>query len=269
MSAPSASADASVISAAGNPRRPLVVGNWKMHKNVADSVAFARALRDARIEDHLAEVVIAPVFLALHATHSVLYDGAIALAAQDVHWETDGAYTGEVSAAQLHHVGCSYCIVGHSERRHLFGERDEDVRKKVAALLGHGITPILCVGETMTERDRGQTLPVVLNEVREALRGLDAAFIERLVVAYEPLWAIGTGRTATPGDAQHVHAAIRAQLLELGGNAGAQTVRILYGGSVKPENAAALLAEPDIDGALVGGASLEVKSFVAIVESAR
>jgi triosephosphate isomerase len=250
-------------------RRALVVGNWKMHKTVAESVAFAKALREANAAGHAAEVVIAPAFLALHATHGVTYDAGIGLAAQDVHWETHGAYTGEVSATQLHHVGCTYCIVGHSERRHLFGERDEDVRKKVAALLAHRITPIVCVGETLLERDRGETIDVVLREVREAFLGLDASFLDRVVVAYEPLWAIGTGRTATPADAQHVHAAIRALLVELGGADRAARIRILYGGSVKPDNAAALLAEPDVDGALVGGAALDVQSFMAIVAAAR
>ncbi len=256
-------------SSPGGRRRPLVVGNWKMHKNVAESVAFAHDLVAAGIDQHLAEPVIAPVFLALHAVHGVTYDSGIGLAAQDVHWETKGAYTGEVSAEQLHHVGCGYCIVGHSERRHHFGERDEDVRKKVSALLRHEVTPILCVGETLLERDRGETINVVVSEVREALLGLEPGFIERLVIAYEPLWAIGTGRTATPSDAQVVLAAVRALLADLAGRERAEMVRMLYGGSVKAENAAALIAEPDIDGALVGGASLEVKSFVAIVEGAR
>jgi triosephosphate isomerase len=250
-------------------RRPLVVGNWKMHKTVAESVAFARALREAGAASHPAEVVIAPAFLALHATHGVTYDAGIGLAAQDVHWETHGAYTGEVSATQLHHVGCAYCIVGHSERRHLFGERDEDVRRKVTALLAHHITPIVCVGETLLERDRGETIAVVLREVREAFLGLDASSLDRVVVAYEPLWAIGTGRTATPADAQHVHAAIRELLVELAGLERAARIRVLYGGSVKPDNAAALLAEPDVDGALVGGAALDVQSFMAIVAAAR
>jgi triosephosphate isomerase len=253
----------------GGIRRPMVIGNWKMHKNVTESVAFARELRAAGIEKHLAEVVIAPVFLALHAVHGVVYDGEIGLAAQDVHWETTGAYTGEVSASQLHHVGCRYCIVGHSERRHLFGERDEDVRKKVSSLLRHEITPVLCVGETLLERDRGETIPVVLSEVREALLGLEPGLVDKLIIAYEPLWAIGTGRTATPGDAQVVLCAVRKLLTELAGSERAEKVRMLYGGSVKAENSAALIAEPDIDGALVGGASLEVKSFVAIVEGAR
>jgi triosephosphate isomerase len=267
MSAGAHTADASSTSHGG--RRPLVVGNWKMHKTVAESVAFAKALRDAHAASHGAEVVIAPAFLALHATHGVTYDAGIGLAAQDVHWETHGAYTGEVSAGQLHHVGCAYCIVGHSERRHLFGERDEDVRKKVTALLAHHITPIVCVGETLLERDRGETIDVVLREVREAFLGLDASALDHVVVAYEPLWAIGTGRTATPADAQQVHAAIRALLVALAGAERAARIRILYGGSVKPDNAAALLAEPDVDGALVGGAALDVQSFVAIVAAAR
>ena len=269
MSAGAAAGQTELGAVGHGGRRPLVIGNWKMHKTVAESVAFAHALREAGARDHAAEVVIAPAFLALHATHGVTYDAGIGLAAQDVHWETHGAYTGEVSAAQLHHVGCAYCIVGHSERRHLFGERDEDVRKKVASLIAHGVRPIVCVGETLLERDRGETISVVLREVREAFLGLDPGVLERGVIAYEPLWAIGTGRTATPEDAQHVHAAIRGLLVELAGAEGASRIRILYGGSVKPDNAAALLAEPDVDGALVGGAALEVKSFVAIVAAAR
>lgn len=253
----------------GGARRPLVVGNWKMHKTATESAAFARELRAAGIENHLAEPVIAPGFVALHGVHSVVAGSGLGLAAQDVHWAPQGAFTGEVSAPQLQEVGCGFCIIGHSERRTLFGERDEDVRKKLAALLKHEITPILCVGETLLERERGETNDVVLNELREALLGLPADLIGRIILAYEPLWAIGTGRTATPHDAQLVLCAARGLLAQLGNTAASEQVRMLYGGSVKPENAAALIAEPDIDGALVGGASLEVKSFVAIVEGAR
>jgi triosephosphate isomerase (TIM) len=249
-------------------RRPLVAGNWKLHNTVAASVALARALRDELGPDLPCDVAVAPVFTALHAVAPVLEGSGIALAGQDVHWEDAGAFTGEVSAPLLADVGCTMCLVGHSERRHVFGESDTAVRKKVAALLGHGFAPVLCVGETLEEREAGETLDVVLSQLDTAVAGVDGDAAARVVVAYEPVWAIGTGRTASPGDAQEVQAAIRRRLAERFSEARAAGIRILYGGSVKPDNAAELLAQPDVDGALVGGASLKVEQFAPIVRAA-
>lgn len=254
-------------------RTPLVAGNWKLHHGVADSVALARAVLHRLDREGRTEVVVAPVFTALYAVHQALSQSGqgeasrVGLAAQDVHWEDQGAFTGEVSAPLLKDVGCSYVIVGHSERRQLFGEQDEGVRRKVAALLSHGLTPIACIGETLEQREAGRTEAVVLGQLDAALTGLDRGSVARVVIAYEPVWAIGTGRTAKPADAQAVHAAIRARLHERFGDA-ADRVRVLYGGSVKPDNAAELMAQPDIDGALVGGASLTPDSFLAIVRAA-
>jgi len=250
-------------------RRPLVAGNWKLHKKVGESAALARDLKNKLASQRDAEVAVAPVYTALDAVAHALEGSAIRLSAQNVYWEDQGAFTGEVSAPLLADVGCTYCIVGHSERRQIFGEMDETVNRRVSALLSHGLRPILCIGETLAQREGGSTLEVVLGQLSAGLDGFEARELSECVIAYEPVWAIGTGRTASPGDAQEVHAAIRGRLVErLGKDLGTAT-RILYGGSVKPDNAAALLAEPDIDGALVGGASLKTESFVAIVEAAR
>lgn len=249
-------------------RRILIAGNWKLHKTVGESVELARAVLHKLPREADVDVIVSPVFTALHAVHEAIGDGRVGIAAQNCHFEDQGAFTGEVSPALLKDVGCSSIIVGHSERRHVFGESDDGIRRKVAAVLSHGLTPIVCVGETLDQREADQTESVVLGQVESALGSLDAGSVERSVIAYEPVWAIGTGRTAQPDDAQAVHAAIRGWLKERFGDATAATVRILYGGSVKPANAAALLAQPDIDGALVGGASLEAKSFLEIVAAA-
>ncbi|MGD8862177.1 MAG: triose-phosphate isomerase [Myxococcales bacterium] len=252
-------------------RRALVAGNWKLHKTLGEAQTLVRELAEALPAEPAAEVVVAPVFTAIAGVRDALREAgakAIQHAAQDVYWEPSGAFTGEVSAPMLADLGCSHVIVGHSERRQLFGERDEDVRRKAAAVLEHDMTPIVCVGETLEQREAGETESVVLGQVRAALQGLDAAGLGRVVTAYEPIWAIGTGRTAAPSDAQEVHAAIRKTVRELGGDALADGMRILYGGSVKPGNAAELMAQPDIDGALVGGASLQAESFAAIVAAA-
>ncbi len=249
-------------------RRKFVCGNWKMHKTVPEAVALAKELRDGLGEAAgKVEVAVAPAFTALHAVGQALAGSAVELAAQDVHWEAQGAFTGEVSAAMLADVSCKHGIVGHSERRQLFGETDEAVRKKVGALLAVNVRPIICVGETLAEREKNRTLEVVDRQVRAALAGLPAAPLAALTVAYEPVWAIGTGKTATAAQAQEVHAAIRKILREIGGSA-ADAIRIQYGGSVKPENAAELMSQPDVDGALVGGASLKAKDFLAIVKGA-
>jgi triosephosphate isomerase len=247
-------------------RRKFVCGNWKMHKTVGEALALLRELREGIVDDAV-QVAVAPPFTALHAVGEALAGCPLELAAQDVHWEAQGAFTGEVSAPMLAEVGCRHAIVGHSERRQLFGETDEGVRRKVGALLAANVLPIVCVGETLQERDEERTLEVVERQVRGALAGIPASAVAALTVAYEPVWAIGTGKTATSAQAQEVHAAIRRILREIGGGA-ADAVRIQYGGSVKPENAAELMSQPDVDGALVGGASLKAKDFIAIVKGA-
>jgi triosephosphate isomerase len=249
-------------------RRPLVAGNWKLHNTLAESVALARAVA-AGSASAAAEVVVAPVFTALHSVKEALAGSRVGLSAQDVFWEKKGAFTGEVSAALLRDVGCSHGIIGHSERRQYFGETDETVRRKLRALLDVQLTPIVCVGESLEQREQGATLGVTLGQVSAALAGFGNDALSQLVIAYEPVWAIGTGKTATPADAQAVHAAIRAHLRAERGAAFAEAVRVLYGGSVKADNAAELLAQPDIDGALVGGASLVPEQFMAIVAAAR
>ncbi len=249
-------------------RQKFVCGNWKMHKTVAETTALVRELR-AALGDVAGkvQVAVAPPFTALAAAVDAARGSGIEIAAQNVHWEKQGAFTGEVSAPMLADVGCQHGIVGHSERRQLFGETDETVRKKVGALLAAGIRPIVCVGETLVEREAGRTLEVVDRQVRQGLAGLSAETMAALTVAYEPVWAIGTGKTATAAQAQEVHAAIREILRELASSA-ADRIRVQYGGSVKPENAAELMAQPDVDGALVGGASLKAADFVAIVKGA-
>jgi triosephosphate isomerase len=250
-------------------RRPILAANWKMHKTSAEARAFAAAFAPLVADaTSVVEVVIAPPFTALAAVGPALAGTRIALGAQNVHPETHGAYTGEVAAGMLRELGCSYCIVGHSERRTLFGETSAFVAKKAAALLREGLRPILCVGESLEEREAGRTEAVIDAQLRESLEGLPAERAAELVVAYEPIWAIGTGKTATPIMAQEVHGHIRARLRARYG-AAADAIRIQYGGSVKPENAAELMAQPDIDGALVGGASLEPESFARIVRFER
>jgi triosephosphate isomerase len=249
-------------------RRPLCAGNWKLYKTQAEARALIEGLRRSLATDLSVEVVVAPPFTALCAAAEALAGSPIKLAAQDVHWETQGAFTGEVSAAMLADAGCSYVIVGHSERRQLFHESDLDVQRKAAAVARSGMAPIVCVGESLAQREAGETESHVLRQVELALAELkDEDALASVVLAYEPIWAIGTGRTAAPTDAQQVHAAIRGRLDERYGPALAHRMRILYGGSVKPDNAQALMAEPDIDGALVGGASLEEESFGAIVRA--
>jgi len=212
------------------------------------------------------EVLVAPPFTALETVARLLYGSPILLAAQNLHWEAKGAFTGEVSAPMLRELGCTHAIIGHSERRQLFGETDESVNRKVASALAHGLTPILCVGETLAERESGQTLTIIDTQLRRGLLGRDAAAIRATVIAYEPVWAIGTGKVATPEQAQEVHAFIRRVLADLGGKDAEAGCRILYGGSVKGDNIDALMRQPDIDGALVGGASLQVESFVRIAQ---
>jgi triosephosphate isomerase len=251
-------------------RRRLIAGNWKLYKTIKESTELAQALvQSAGAADSNIEIAIAPVFTALSKVAEVLAGSPIGLAAQDVFWEPQGAFTGEVGPVQLVDVGCRYVIVGHSERRQLFGETDEAVGRKAKALLAHGLAPIVCVGETLSEREAGQAENVVVRQLRAAVNGLTPAEVARLVIAYEPVWAIGTGKTAQPSDAQEMHGRIRATLAETFGAPLAQQLRVLYGGSVKPDNAATLMSQPDIDGALVGGASLTLEAFSAIIASVK
>jgi triosephosphate isomerase len=248
-------------------RKQLIAGNWKLHNTIAESVALARAIREGAASARC-DIAVAPVFTALSAVREALNGSNVALSAQDVHWEKKGAFTGEVSAPHLKDAGCAYGIIGHSERRQFFGETDETVRKKVRALLDAGLRPILCIGETLEQREQGATLGVSIGQTLAGIAGFSNEALAELVIAYEPVWAIGTGKTATPADAQAVHAGIRAALANDRGAAFAEKVRILYGGSMKADNAKELLAQPDIDGALVGGASLKADSFLAIVAAA-
>lgn len=247
-------------------RIPLIAGNWKMHCLRADARTLAEGVM--REVDGLRDrqVLLAPTFTALATVAEVIAGSDIFLGAQNLHWEPKGAFTGEISAAMLRDVGCSHVIIGHSERRQHFGETDEKVNRKLKTARGAGLTPVVCVGETLEQREAGQTLEVVGGQVRNALLGVDAAAIATLVIAYEPVWAIGTGKVATPEQAQEVHALIRSKLAEIGSPAASQACRILYGGSVKADNIDVLMSQEDIDGALVGGASLEIESFVRIAK---
>lgn len=249
-------------------RVPLMAGNWKMHGTRAEAIALAEGIKAGVAGLAQREVLVAPPFTVLEAVARVISGTPILLAGQNLHWEPKGAFTGEVSAPMLRDAGCTHVIIGHSERRQFFGETDDSVAKKVASAQAGGLIPIVCVGETLEEREAGQTLEVIGRQLRHGLLGRDAAAICALVIAYEPVWAIGTGKVATPEQAQAVHAFIRGTLVELAGTAAEGACRILYGGSVKPDNVDALMRQPDIDGALVGGASLQVESFVRIAKFA-
>ena len=242
-------------------RRPIIAANWKMHMTLGEGTELARGIVERCRDMDDVDIVLAPPFTALSKVQKEILDTPIALGAQNLYWEEKGAFTGEVSPVMLKDVGCDYAIVGHSERRQLFGETDKSANKKVLAALTHDLIPILCVGETDAERDRGVTYVVVDRQVKEALKDVAETQFDRIVIAYEPIWAIGTGRTATPAQAEEVHQSIRGQLAKLFNADAAETVRILYGGSVKPDNVDDLMAEADIDGALVGGASLKPDSF--------
>ncbi len=246
-------------------RQPLIAGNWKMHKTLAEARALAREIRQGLPAAARAEVAVAPPFTVLAAVAVELAGSPIRLAAQDAFWERQGAYTGAISPLMLADVGCYYVILGHSERRQYFGETNQTVNRKLKAVLAAGLAAIACIGETLAQRQAGQTLEVVAGQLREGLSGLTPAHGDRLVIAYEPVWAIGTGVVATPEQAQEVHHFLRQLLPEVLVRA---DLRLLYGGSVTPENSADLLAQPDIDGALVGGASLQSNSFLKIIAAA-
>ncbi|RMH54669.1 MAG: triose-phosphate isomerase [Candidatus Hydrogenedentota bacterium] len=249
-------------------RKTVVVGNWKMNMTRSEALALVRSLKVKLQERPDVETGVCPPFTALAAVAELLRDTAIGWGGQNMFHEDSGAYTGEISPPMLADLGCRYVILGHSERRQYFGETDEGVAKKVAAAHRHGLTPIVCVGETLQQREAGETETVVAVQVRNGLSGLSTDQMRHTIIAYEPVWAIGTGRTATPEDANAVHATIRTLLAEMFDSMTAETVRIQYGGSVKPSNAADLLSQREIDGALVGGASLKAEDFVAIVKSA-
>jgi len=250
-------------------RKPLIAGNWKMNKTPSEAAALVEELKAAIGRQTDVAVAVCPPFTALDRVGPLLEGTTIALGAQNMYSEASGAFTGEVSAAMLRELFVGYVILGHSERRTIFLELDGQINKKVLFALNSKLKPILCVGETLAEREAGQTLTVVGRQVVEGLRGVSPTQAESVVIAYEPVWAIGTGKVATTAQAQEAHAFIRKELAKLWGQNVADKVRILYGGSMKPANAGELLAQSDIDGGLIGGASLEAASFVSLVEAAR
>jgi len=250
-------------------RIPFIAGNWKMFKTVHEAVVFVKELRST-VKDALGvEIVVAPPFTAIHAAAEAARNTNIGVAAQDLYWEREGAFTGEVSAAMIKEAGAEYAIIGHSERRRLFGETDAIVNRKTQAAIAGGLTPIVCIGETLEERERDLTLAVLDRQIKDGLDALSAEQIAELVVAYEPVWAIGTGRNATAAQAGEAHAHIRLRIRQWFGADAADRCHVIYGGSVKPDNIREIIAEPDVDGALVGGASLDVNSFADIVTRSR
>jgi len=247
-------------------RRPIIAANWKMHKTIKEAQAFIEGFLDLVKEIKQAEIVIAPPFTALGLLKHTLRNTAIKLAAQNMHFEEAGAYTGEISPVMLKDLGCEYVIIGHSERREHFKEDDELINKKLKAAFEHALVPILCVGESLAQRRAGQTEAVLERQLRADLRSIKKGQIAKLVIAYEPIWAIGTGETALPQDAQAGARFIRKVIAKLYDEVTAQSVRIQYGGSVKPENITEIIKKPDIDGALVGGASLDPNAFAQIIK---
>jgi triosephosphate isomerase len=250
-------------------RKPFIAGNWKMNTNSLTSVELADRLgsSSAELASHTVTVAVFPPFVYLRDVRKALKGSNIAIGAQDVYFEPDGAFTGEISVSMLKDIGCNYCLCGHSERRHVVGETDELINKKVAAAIRGGILPILCVGELLEERKASRTNEVVTRHVKEGLVGLNDEKLAAVTIAYEPVWAIGTGLTATPQQAQEVHDFIRSLLAQMYNDKLAEEIRILYGGSVKPDNAADLMSQRDVDGLLVGGASLKADDFLAIIQA--
>jgi triosephosphate isomerase len=246
-------------------RTPFIAANWKMFKTVHDAVAFVKEARTLVKEMTEVEIVVAPPFTALHAVAEAARASNVGVAGQNMHWEREGAFTGEVSAGMLKEAGAEYVILGHSERRRLFHESDETVNRKLLAALGAGLKAIVCIGETLEEREGNKTLDVLDRQIKAGLDGLTGDQVASLVVAYEPVWAIGTGRNATPEQAGDAHAHIRTRIRQWFGGAAGDQCHVIYGGSVKPDNIHTLIQHEDVDGALVGGASLEVKGFVEIV----
>jgi len=250
-------------------RTPFVAGNWKMHKTVADTVKFVKEFRSLVKDITDVDIVVAPPFTALHAAGEAARSSNVCIAAQNLYWEREGAFTGEVSATMIAEAGAEYVIIGHSERRTLFGETDASVNRKLAAAFAGGLTPIVCIGETLDQRERNETFGVLDRQIKEGLDGVTSDQLVELVIAYEPVWAIGTGRNATPAQAAEAHGHIRKRLLQWFGAQPSELCRIVYGGSVKPENIRDLASQPDVDGALVGGASLDVRAFFEIVTGSR
>jgi triosephosphate isomerase len=250
-------------------RTPFIAANWKMYKTVHEAVAFVKELRAMVKDVHDVEIVIAPPFTSLRSVAEAAHASNVGVAAQNLYWEREGAFTGEVSAPMIKEAGAEYVVIGHSERRRLFGETDQTVNRKLNAALAAQITPIVCIGETLEEREGEQTLAVLDRQIKDGLDGLSADQIGALVIAYEPVWAIGTGRNATPQQAGDAHAHIRGRLRQWFGGAAADQCHVIYGGSVKPDNIRELSSMRDVDGALVGGASLDVRSFFEIVTRSR
>lgn len=246
-------------------RTPLIAGNWKLNKTCRESTAAAVSLTEMTADITDREIMIAPTYIALAAVAETLKNSRVALGAQNIFWEDAGAYTGEISGPMLVSAGCTHVIIGHSERRQYFNETDTTVNKRIAAALKVKLKPVLCIGETEAERDANQTFSVLDKQVKKGLEGFSSDDLASLIIAYEPVWAIGTGKTAGKEQAQEAHQYIRSLIASVFGTALADSVRILYGGSVKPDNVAALMAMPDIDGALVGGASLDPETFNKIV----
>jgi triosephosphate isomerase (TIM) len=250
-------------------RIPFIAGNWKMFKTVHEAVVFTKELRSLVKDITDVEIVVAPPFTAIHAVAEAARNTNIGVSAQDLYWEREGAFTGAISAAMIKEAGAAYAIVGHSERRRLFGETDATVNRKMMAAFLASLTPIVCIGETLEEREHGEALAVLDRQIKDGLDRLTAEQIAQLVVAYEPVWAIGTGKTATPAQAGEAHAHIRGRLRMWFGADAAEACHVIYGGSVKQDNIRELMAESDVDGALVGGASLDVKGFADIVARSR
>lgn len=250
-------------------RRKLIAGNWKMNTHFASAVALAQNVAARAGEVPQADLLVCPPYVYLAAVCGALRGSKVALGAQNVYHEADGAFTGEISTTMLKDIGCTHVILGHSERRHILGESDEFVNKKTQAALAAGLVPIVCVGELLSEREAGQTAAVIRRQFEGSLAGVAADQVDRIVIAYEPVWAIGTGKVATPQQAEEVHADLRRLLRERYNERSAQSVRILYGGSVKPSNAGELLSQSNIDGALVGGASLKAEDFLGIAAAAQ
>jgi len=250
-------------------RHPFIAGNWKMFKTVHDTVVYVKEFRSLVKDIEDVEIVIAPPFTAVHAAAEAARNSTIGVAAQNLHWERDGAFTGEISGPMIKEAGAEYVIIGHSERRTLFGETDQTVNRKIGAAVAAGLVPIVCIGETLAEREAGEMLSVLDRQIKAGFDGITGEQVAALVIAYEPVWAIGTGRTATAVQAQEAHAHIRQRLRQWFGAPAADECHVIYGGSVKPDNTKDLIAQPDVDGALVGGASLDIKSFFEIVSRSR
>ena len=250
-------------------RTPFIAANWKMYKTVLEAVAFVKELRKLAKDLYDVEIVIAPPFTALRPAADAAHASNIGIAGQNLHWEREGAFTGEVSAPMLKEAGAEYVIIGHSERRRLFGETDETVNRKLIAAVQAQLTPIVCIGETLAEREAGATMSVLDRQIKAGFDAITGEQVGALVIAYEPVWAIGTGRTATAIQAQEAHAHIRQRLRQWFGGTAADECHVIYGGSVKPDNTKELVGQPDVDGALVGGASLDIKSFFEIVTRSR